>query len=189
MKRYLLNTLLILVLLPTRAGVVNAMTPTITPADRSEILNLISNYSHRFDNRDGSGWAQLYTEDGEWIAYPNDADTPVVHLRGTEMLEQYSTERIVMFTKANIVTRHFMVNTLFDVVSSEQVNTSSMAFITWQRPTLKDFKPQPVQSGYYTHIIVKKNDVWKFKRVEVHTNGLYTPEEVYNSTQAQARTE
>ncbi len=151
----------------------------ISPQGRGEIIDLIAHYGHTFDRRDGKGFANLYTEDGEWLAFPNEAKEPVVSLRGRKEIAAFANDRQENFRKVGIVTKHFMLNTVMEVISPTRVETSSMALITWQRPTMGEPKPVPVQAGYYNHIIVKQKGEWKFRRIEVRTSGAYSPEEVY----------
>jgi len=179
MKRfnYIMASLFVLAIF---SGVnAHADSATITPQDRGAIIDLIAHYGHTFDRRDGEGFANLYTEDGEWLAFPNEAKEPVITLKGRKEIADFANDRQENFRKVGIVTKHFMLNTVMEIVSPTRVKTSSMALITWQRPTMGDPAPVPVQAGYYNHIIVKTNGEWKFQRIEVHTSGVYTPEEQY----------
>ena len=51
----------------------HADSATITPEDRGAIIDLIAHYGHTFDRRDGEGMANLFTDDGEWLAFPKPA--------------------------------------------------------------------------------------------------------------------
>jgi len=103
----------------------------------------------------------------------------VITLKGRKEIAAFANDRQENFRKVGIVTKHFMLNTTMEVISPTRVKTSSMALITWQRPTMGDRKPEPVQAGYYNHVVVKQNGEWQFKRIEVRTSGVYNPEEFY----------
>lgn len=169
-----------LVIVATLACVnARADSAVLTAEDRGAILDLISHYGHTFDRRDGEGFANLYTEDGEWLAFPNEANEPVITLKGRKEIASFANDRQENFRKVGIVTKHFMLDTIMEVLSPTRVKTSSMALITWQRPSMGNPKPEPVQAGYYNHVIVKEKGEWKFQRIEVHTSGIYNPEELY----------
>ena len=179
MKRFIYIMASLFVLLIFARVNAHADSATITPEDRGAIIDLIAHYGHTFDRRDGEGMANLFTDDGEWLAFPNEVKEPVITLEGRKEIAVFANDRQENFRKVGIVTKHFMLNTVMEITSPTRVKTSSMALITWQRPTMGDPKPVPVQGGYYNHIIVKQGGEWKFQQIEVRTSGVYTPQEQY----------
>jgi len=153
----------------------------ITTADRLSILDLISSYSHNFDSGNAEAFGALYLENGNWLAYPNASENPVISLESRDQIIKFAADRIRMFIERGVITKHFMLNTLIEVVSPVEVKTTTMALITWQRPAHGNLAPQPVQAGYYTHVVRKHGGEWKFERVDVHTNGVYKPEAFYSN--------
>ena len=78
MKRfiYIMASLFVLLIF-TRVNA-HADSATITPEDRGAIIDLIAHYGHTFDRRDGEGMANLFTDDGEWLAFPGPAFLEVI---------------------------------------------------------------------------------------------------------------
>ena len=121
--------------------------------DRLEILELISRYAMTYDHNEIEEHASLFTEDGTLV---------LTHeATGHEAIRKMTGERRAKIAEKGIQNRHFLVNTVLDEVSVDEVDAVSNFLITWQ---FKDRQfPEPNYSGVYVDKIVRTKDGWRFK--------------------------
>lgn len=60
--------------------------------DRLEIIELEATYARAFDERDGTAWSALFTEDGIYQSRPVGDAPPVTYVQGREALETFCSE-------------------------------------------------------------------------------------------------
>ena len=153
---------------------------TITGRDHAEILDLVSRYSFAWDNRDVDAFAALWTDDAEAAWFTNGAEKPAVSVRGIDEIRPLVAMRSMKFAEKGLITKHTMPNSAVTAVSYKEAKVTTHAIIFWQLKGV-DLLPRPVQMGYYYSVVVKDKGEWKFKNRQVFLNGIFNPEEVYDS--------
>jgi hypothetical protein len=153
---------------------------TITGRDHAEILDLVSRYSFAWDNRDVDAFAALWTDDAEAAWFTNGAEKPVISVRGIDEIRPLVAMRSMKLAEKGLITKHTMPNSAVTAVSDKEAKVTTHAIIFWQLKGV-DLLPRPVQMGYYYSVVVKDKGEWKFKNRQVFLNGMFNPEEVYDS--------
>ena len=130
------------------------MSNLLSAADRSAILELVAEYSFRWDAAEADEFSQLFTEDTECNFYLNGESDPSTELRGRDSMREAANVRAGYFKKIGLITKHLMPNTVIT-------------------------EPQPVQAGYYDSLVVLTPDGWKFKQRDIRLNGVFKVKAVY----------
>jgi 3-phenylpropionate/cinnamic acid dioxygenase small subunit len=121
--------------------------------DRLEIYELISMYAMSYDHHMIDEHVSLFTEDGTLVLTHEAV--------GHEAIRKMTGERRAMIAEKGIQNRHFIVNTVLDEVSEDEVDAVSNFLVTWQfddKPM-----PEPNYTGVYIDKIVRTEEGWKFK--------------------------
>jgi 3-phenylpropionate/cinnamic acid dioxygenase small subunit len=121
--------------------------------DRLEIYELIAMYAMSYDHNMIDEHVSLFTEDGTLV---------LTHeATGHNAIRKMTGERRAKIAERGIQNRHFIVNTVLDEVSDNEVDAVSNFMVTWQ---FEDKAvPEPNFTGVYVDKIVRTNDGWKFK--------------------------
>ena len=121
--------------------------------DRLDILDLISRYAMTYDHNEIDKHVNLFTEDGTLV---------LTHeATGHDAIRKMTGDRRAKIAEKGIQNRHFLVNTVLDEISIDEVKAVSNFLITWQFND-KPY-PEPNYSGIYVDKIVRPEDGWKFK--------------------------
>ena len=161
------------------ASFANAGSEGFSGRDHAEILDLVSRYSFAWDNRDQEAWEAIWTDDAEAAWFTNGSDKPAIAAKGIDQIGPL-TVRTKKFSSKGLITKHTMPNSAVTPVSESEAKVTTHAIIFWQLKGV-DMLPRPVQMGYYYSVVVKENGEWKFKNRQVFLNGIFNPEEVYDS--------
>jgi hypothetical protein len=154
------------------------MSDLLSGADRSAILELVAQYSFRWDAAEAEEFAQLFTEDAECYLYLNGEPDPSTELRGQSSMREAANVRAGYFKKIGLITKHLMPNTVITEIDAQTASLRTQALITWQM-LAKQALPQPVQAGYYDSLVVRTPDGWKFKRRDVRLNGVFEVKTIF----------
>ena len=154
------------------------MSSLLSVADRSAILELVTEYSFRWDAAEADEFSQLFTEDTECNFYLNGESDPSTELRGRDSMREAANVRAGYFKKIGLITKHLMPNTVITEIDARTASLRTHALITWQM-LAKQPLPQPVQAGYYDSLVVLTLDGWKFKRRDIRLNGVFKVKAVY----------
>jgi hypothetical protein len=132
----------------------------ISSHDRVQIQEkLLYAYAYTYDSKDCVSWSNLFTTDAV-VEGPSAGK-----LIGRDAILQYCIARQKNVV-GNIVTRHNMMNIVFDQLTPRRAETRTYVLLTWQRPG--DQIPTIQAAGTYRDVIVKSDDGrWLFK--ERHT--------------------
>jgi len=128
----------------------------VGPADREEIRELISLYSHALDAGNLAGWTRLFTEDAG-IETAN-----VGSPKGRAALLQWAEERVASRNPEWQV-RHFVFNTLISPISADLVYARSMLLYTRQ-DVGKPLSAEVLLTGVYEDEIRRTPEGWQFAR-------------------------
>lgn len=131
----------------------------LSAADRSALLDVISQYSHKWDGADNKGWVDLFKDDAVIQA----------SFRGELAWKYGSNKERLEFIEAfyanskkigMLQSRHFQTNTLFTPQADGTVHSDTMFAVTFQ------FKGEPAprfsNTGIYRDHFEKTKDGWKF---------------------------
>ncbi len=119
----------------------------LTPADRIEIMELASRYNHAIDHRRAEEWADVFTDDGKFVAYGE------VRAQGREQLVAY----IHKAAAAGHKSRHWTSNA---VIGGDGDNAQLKLYVM-----AIDISEgiHPYIMGEYDDALVKVGGRWKFK--------------------------
>jgi hypothetical protein len=121
--------------------------------DRELIWRLFLEYRRQLDRRDFAAYAQLFTEDGEWLGDLGKAVGPAE-------IEQLLIRTLEGYTGEATAHLHLVANPLIDVDGDRATAESVWVYIT------RDFSDKPVLSfiGHYEDVLVRTDAGWRFQR-------------------------
>lgn len=137
-----------------------ARNSTISPEDRADILDLISEYSYSFDEDRISDYVALFLEDAELSFYNAGSAAPLVSTSTND--ERLTVMQGIRSGPLNHPgqPRHIQTNTLLQAFSPDQVAGRTMVICT-QQPY--DGSPCRVLfSGVYEDKFQKTDQGWRF---------------------------
>jgi 3-phenylpropionate/cinnamic acid dioxygenase small subunit len=121
--------------------------------DRLDILDLISRYAMTYDHNEIDNHVSLFTENGTLV---------LTHeATGHDAIRKMTGERRAKIAEKGIQNRHFIVNTVLNDVSKDEVDAVSNFMITWQFDDKS--VPEPNFTGVYVDTIVRTDEGWRFK--------------------------
>jgi ketosteroid isomerase-like protein len=132
--------------------------------DQDAIWRLFQEYRRQLDRRDFAAYAQLFTEDGEWLGNLGTA-------RGPAEIEQLLIRTLEGWSGESTAHLHLVDNAVVDVdVDAGRATAES----TWVYIT-RDFSDNPVLSliGHYRDVVVRTDAGWKFRRREAYLDFPY----------------
>ena len=130
--------------------------------DRAHLLDLISRYSHTWDNKDAEAWTELFTDDAVSQMYL--AGEFVAEARSNVERLAFANLRHNLFRRKGVQTRHLQTNTIL-TCSDESVYGETIFLVTWQYEN--EAVPRLVHSGVYRDEFVHTASGWKFVRREI----------------------
>ena len=130
--------------------------------DREAIWNLFLEYRRQLDRRDFAAYAQLFTEDGEWLGNLGSA-------RGPAEIEQLLIRTLDGWGGESSAHLHLVDNAVIEVDGDRATAESTWVYIT------RDFSDNPVLSliGHYRDVVVRTNAGWRFSRREAYLDFPY----------------
>jgi uncharacterized protein (TIGR02246 family) len=118
--------------------------------DKEAIRELFSEYCFRMDDGDYCGLAELFCEDGEWIASYSQA-------KGREAIAALMAHNIP--DKASgIVRKHYVANSLIRIDGERA--TARAAYLVFVG---EGKGPQPIVAGTYEDELVRTKEGWRFR--------------------------
>jgi hypothetical protein len=121
--------------------------------DVEAIERLFLEYRRLLDLRDFAGYAQLFTEDGEWRGNLGRA-------RGPEEIEQLLIRTLEGWGGEHTAHLHLVDNVAIDVDGDRATAQSTWVYIT------RDFRDNPVLTliGHYDDLLGRTEAGWRFLR-------------------------
>ena len=138
----------------------------ISTQDRERILDLISHYSHAWDNKDSEAWVALYADEAISQTYAAGRLLGEA-LTNSERLT-HAQKRHAMFAENGIQTRHIQTNTLLSPHPDGSVTGKTVFLVSWQYDG--DKVPKLMHTGLYRDKFVETSSGWKFMRREVRVD-------------------
>lgn len=138
----------------------------ISTADRLDILQVMANYAHHWDRKNGAAFDALFTEDAIFQNYGGGQLN--FELNSLEQRQQNTAAGLKAKADDGIQTRHNMMNPLISVIDSNTVVVDTYFLVTWQ----SEADPAPVVkfAGTYKTTISRTSAGWKISRQEVHAD-------------------
>jgi ketosteroid isomerase-like protein len=130
--------------------------------DREAIWNLFLEYRRQLDRRDFAAYAQLFTDDGEWLGNLGSA-------RGPAEIEQLLIRTLDGWGGESTAHLHLVDNAAIDVDGDRATAESTWVYIT------RDFSDNPVLSliGHYRDVVIRTEAGWRFSRREAYLDFPY----------------
>src|SRR5262245_8750719 len=134
------------------------MSSVISYEDRTEILDLMSRYSHYIDGGQAKAWAELFLPDGEFhliVDAKNHYSPWNKRLKGHEQLMHWMSKEMVYPTTGPIL--HFVGTSYLVKMPNGTVRGRSKAFSAFDHPNRKpdELNFPVVVSGEYSDEFVK----------------------------------
>ncbi|MDR3532358.1 MAG: nuclear transport factor 2 family protein [Rhodopila sp.] len=120
------------------------------PEEKSEIREVLSEYTFLMDDGDFGGVAELFVEDGEWIA-------PYHTVKGRGAIAAYLAE-INPKKGIAIKRKHFVVNSLIQINGGTAKGRASYFVLVDKGDGLR-----PAVAGTYVDELIKLEKGWRFK--------------------------
>jgi ketosteroid isomerase-like protein len=130
--------------------------------DLEAIWRLFMEYRRRLDRRDFAAYAQLFTEEGEWLGNLGRA-------KGPAEIEQLLIRTLDGWSGERTAHLHLVDNPTVDVDGDRATSESTWVYIT------RDFSDNPVLSliGHYRDELVRTAEGWRFRRREAYLDFPY----------------
>jgi ketosteroid isomerase-like protein len=130
--------------------------------DQDAIWRLFMDYRRHLDRRDFAAYAQLFTEDGEWLGNLGQA-------RGPAEIEQLLIRTLDGWSGESTAHLHLVDNAVVDIDGDRATAVSTWVYIT------RDFSDNPVLSliGHYRDVLVRTESGWRFQRREAYLDFPY----------------
>jgi hypothetical protein len=130
--------------------------PSLSGAERADILDLYGRYGLAIDFGDGSGWAECFTSDGTFTAIRGEGVDPR-YVAGREQLERFAREHRIGPVAA---TRHHFTNVATRRVSGGAQGRAAILYVQGHAV---------LGSGLYEDDLVQHDGIWLFaRRVVTH---------------------
>lgn len=138
-----------------------------TIKDRLAILDVISQYSYRWDSKDAQGFANLFTVDAIMESWQLGARQPRSRIEGRQAIFAYArqshTGRL-----ADRQTRHHQTAVIFLELTATTARTENMVMVTHQ--TIDDRAAFISTSGIYRNTWRKTEKGWKIASRALHVD-------------------
>jgi limonene-1,2-epoxide hydrolase len=138
----------------------NANADTFDSASRQEINDLYARYSLTFDNGDGTEFARLFTEDGQFVR------SGVAPVQGSAALAEFARTAAARSPG----TRHFVSNILIEPSDEGAVGTAYVLALRIGSTVLR-----LVSMGRYEDVFIRTAQGWRFSKREF---SAFTPPEL-----------
>ena len=147
-------------------SVVAAHAADVLPADRQEILDLISRYSYAWDRKDAGGWVALFKDDAMLLVYRDGGLRSELRSNGERLTA--AREALRSQREHGVQMRHLQTNTVLERMSDGSVQGDTM--ITVLRQEKEEPAPRLHMSGTYHYRFEKTPSGWKFARRELRAD-------------------
>ena len=130
--------------------------------DQDAIWRLFLEYRRHLDRRDFAAYAQLFTDDGEWVGNLGRA-------RGPAEIEQLLIRTLEHWGGESTAHLHLVDNAVVEVDGNRATAESTWVYIT------RDFRDNPVLSliGHYRDVLTRTEAGWRFLRREAYLDFPY----------------
>lgn len=122
--------------------------------DKSEIENLLMQYTYAFDRLDADAYVATFTEDAEFDLGGGNV------LKGTEAIRTLITSRQGEPVPPEVLMHHIITNSSYDFVSDSEVHHYGY-WITMVGDMQNGFTVPAM--GHYEDVVVRENGRWLFK--------------------------
>ena len=140
--------------------------------DRLAILDVVSQYSYRWDSKDAAGFSKLFTVDAIMESWQLGAKEPRSKLEGRQAILEYAiqshTGRL-----ADRQTRHHQTAVIFLELTATTARTENMVMVTHQ--TIDDRVAFISASGIYRNTWRKTDQGWKIASRALHVDRFVPP--------------
>ena len=143
------------------------MTPRLSADDLSDLINrtaiidVLTQYSYRWDSKDSAGFAELFTEDGVLERSINGVTVNRSKIEGKEAIYNYA-KTSHEGRLADTESRHHFSGVVFLELTETSALTENMALITHQ--TDESAAPYIRSSGYYLNTWQKTRNGWRIRK-------------------------
>jgi len=137
--------------------------------DQQEILEIISQYSYSWDNKQPDKLAAIFTDDASWEWWPPGAKKAKVIHTPRKTFRDWAAERF-RTNLADRQTRHYQTNTEFLEMTNNVARTRTIILVIQSINGQKGPKI-PAHSGTYEDEFRKTPDGWRISRRILRTDG------------------
>lgn len=138
-------------------------------ADKMAIAETLAQYPYRWDSKDSSGFAELFTDDGVMERWLKGSLVEGSRVQGKQAIHEYAKQshegRL-----ADRQTRHHFSGLIFLEISEQEAVTENMALITHQ--TADDAAAVIRSSGIYRNSWLKTEQGWRITRRILFTDSF-----------------
>jgi ketosteroid isomerase-like protein len=138
----------------------------LLPADRQEILDLISRYSYAWDRKDADGWVALFANDATLMVYRGGVLQSAIRSNAERL--KTAREFLRSQQEQGVQMRHLQTNTVLERLSDGSVQGDTM--VTVLRQEKNEPTPKLHMSGTYHDRFEKTPSGWKFARRELRAD-------------------
>jgi hypothetical protein len=139
------------------------------PADRNDIMDLFNSYSWTLDDKDPTGFEELFTNDAVYETCTGGTSVQIYRTTSKAELHQVITQQFATLTSLVFQTRHFVANTVLNV-DKDNVEGKATLLVTIQRGGEFESAPETDYTGTLKALIVKDGGVWRFKKLTLFTD-------------------
>lgn len=138
----------------------------VAPAERQEILDLISRYSYAWDRKDADGWVALFTDNATLVVYRGGTLRSELRSNGARLAAARAA--LGSQREQGVQMRHLQTNTVLERLSDGAVQGETMITVLRQEPGAPT--PKPHMTGTYHDRFEKTRSGWKFTRRELRAD-------------------
>ena len=137
---------------------------------RARIVDVLTQYSYRWDSKDSAGFAEIFTEDGILERWGNGERIESATIKGKDAIFDYA-KTSHEGRLADRQSRHHFSGIVFIELTETTAITENMALITHQ--TANDSSAFIRSSGYYLNTWKKTAQGWRISKriLKVDTGG------------------
>ena len=128
---------------------------------RAAIIDILTQYSYRWDSKDSAGFAEIFTEDGILERWGNGERIESATIKGKDAIFDYA-KTSHEGRLADRQSRHHFSGIVFIELTETTAITENMALITHQ--TVNDSSAVIRSSGYYRNTWRKTAQGWRISK-------------------------
>ena len=129
--------------------------------NRTAIIDVLTQYSYRWDSKDSAGFAELFTEDGILERKLNGVTVIGSKVEGREAIHEYA-KTSHEGRLADTLSQHHFSGIVFLELTDTRAVTENMALITHR--TDESAAPYIRSSGYYLNTWQKTRNGWRIRK-------------------------
>ena len=144
-----------------------------SPEDRQEIMDLIHSYSWALDDKDATGFEELFTVNAVYEACRNggaaDSRSQIIRTTSRAELAMLIAQQFRELEREALQTRHLQTNTILNAVDENTVEEKTTMLVTIQRASTST--PENDYTAVLKGKLTKDKDgVWRFEQLTLFTD-------------------